>query len=84
MFGLFGRVYKGGGINDFYWTSRKNSRSDFQSRSGNSLSVDTLSENSKNPHEAVVSNYGHPAAGDKFSTLDKGFRLTKSLPEHKV
>ncbi len=32
----------------------------------------------KNPHDAVVSNHGHPATGDKFSTLDKGFRLTKS------
>ena len=42
------------------------------------LSVDTLSEKSKNPHDAVVSNHGHPATGDKFSTLDKGFRLTKS------
>lgn len=47
-------------------------------REGNSLSVDTLSEKSKNPHDAVVSNHGHPATGDKFSTLDKGFRLTKS------
>ena len=35
------------------------------------LSVDTLSEKSKNPHDAVVSPKGHPAAGDKFSALDK-------------
>jgi hypothetical protein len=68
----------------FIGIPEKNSRSDFQSRSGNSLSVDTLFENSKNPHDAVVPNYGHPVAGDKFSTLDKGFRLTKSLPEHNV
>lgn len=59
-------------------TENKIPRPDFQSRSGNSLSVDTLSEKSKNPHDAVVSNHGHPATGDKFSTLDKGFRLTKS------
>ena len=56
----------------------------FESRSGNSLSVDTLSENSKNPHDTFVSPKGHTAAGADFSALDKDFRLTESLSQHNI
>lgn len=79
---MFGSFDSRRSVNTSGILGNKNSRSDFKSISGNSLSVDPLSENSKNPHDAVVSNHGHPAAGDKFSALDKGFRLTKSLQEH--
>lgn len=46
--------------------------------------MDTLSENSKNPHDTFVSPKGHTAAGADFSALDKDFRLTESLSQHNI
>ena len=45
---------------------------------------DTLSENSKNPHDTFVSPKGHTAAGAAFPALDKDFRLTESLSQHNI